>query len=131
MILLDTCVIIWDALEPERISKKAIKAIHDADQHNSLNLSDISLWEISMLIDKKRIEIDTSTAKFLNLYLQSRNIAVLPITSETAELTATFGNKISNDPADRIIAATSIIYNAQLITADCKLRDCSLLNTVW
>lgn len=131
MILLDTCAAIWDALDPNRLSTKARKAIDRADQHNALVISDISLWEVAMLVKKGRVEIDTSAAHFLNLFLQSRNISVLQISPEIAELSTHFGADVSNDPADRLIAATSIIHNAQLVTADKKLLDSEMVDTLW
>jgi PIN domain nuclease of toxin-antitoxin system len=131
MILLDTCAVIWDALDPNQISARARKAIDRADQHNALAISDISIWEIAMLVKKGRIEIDTSAAHFVDLFLQSRNVAVIQISPEIAELSTHFGADVSNDPADRLIAATSIIHNAQLVTADKKLLASELVDTVW
>ncbi|MGS2722180.1 type II toxin-antitoxin system VapC family toxin [Porticoccus sp. GXU_MW_L64] len=131
MILMDTCAIIWDALEPKKLSRKAANAIGSADKQNALIISDISLWEISMLIKKGRLQIETSGAHFLNLFLQSRNISVQPITPEIADLSVSFGAQINNDPADRIIAATSIIHNSRLVTADKNLESCELLDVVW
>ena len=131
MILMDTCVIVWDALDPLKLSNKALTAINKADEYNALIISDISLWEISMLIKKGRIKIEATPTNFINLYLQTRNIIVQSISAEIAELSVNFGNEINSDPADRIIAATAIINNAQLVTADQNLRNCSLLDTVW
>lgn len=131
MILLDTCAILWDALAPGELSKKAAKAIDNADKHSALIISDISIWEISMLIKKKRIEIDTTPSIFVNLFLQSRSIEVKAITPEIAELSANFTPEINSDPADRIIAATSIIHNARLVTADQNLLSSGLIDTVW
>ncbi|MDE1465555.1 type II toxin-antitoxin system VapC family toxin [Spartinivicinus poritis] len=131
MILMDTCAIIWDALEPKKLTPKAIEAIDKADQYNALIISDISIWEISMLIKKRRIEIDTTAANFINLFLQSRNISVQSISPEIAELSVTFSSEINSDPADRIIAATSIIHNARLVTADQNLRSSEMLDTIW
>jgi len=131
MILMDTCAIIWDALEPSKLSDNAISAIEKADKHNALIISDISIWEISMLIKKRRLEVDSTAANFLNLFLQSRNISVQSISPEIAELSVNFDSEINSDPADRIIAATSIIHNAQLVTADQNLRTSELLDTIW
>jgi PIN domain nuclease of toxin-antitoxin system len=131
MILMDTCAIIWDALKPDQLSKSALNAINKADESNALIISDISVWKISMLIKKKRIEVDTTTANFINLILQSRGISVQSISPEIAELSVNFGSDISNDPANRIIAATSIILNTQLVTADQNLIDSQMINTVW
>ena len=131
MTLMDTCAIIWDALEPDKLSKNALNAINKADDSNALIISDISIWEISMLIKKNRIEVDTTAANFINLFLQSRSVSVQSISPEIAELSVNFGADINNDPADRIIAATSIILNTQLVTADQNLIDSQMINTVW
>lgn len=131
VILLDTCAIIWDALDQSKLTDRAKASIAKADEHNALIISDISIWEISMLIKRNRIEIDTTAANFINLFLESRNISVVSISPEIAELSTSFGSEINNDPADRIIAATSIIHNAQLITADSNLRQSALIDTIW
>ena len=131
VILLDTCAIIWDALDQTKLTDKAKAAIAKADEHNALIISDISIWEISMLIKRSRIEVATTAANFINLFLESRNISVVSISPEIAELSTNFGSEMNNDPADRIIAATSIILNAQLITADSNLLQSSLVDTIW
>ena len=131
VILLDTCAIIWDALDQSKLTEQANSAIEKADEHNALIISDISIWEISMLIKRSRIKVATTPANFVNLFLESRNISVVSISPEIADLSTSFGSEINNDPADRIIAATSIIQNAQLITADYNLRQSKLIDTIW
>ena len=131
MILMDTCAIIWDALEPSKLSNKAISVIEKADKHNALIISDISMWEISMLIKRRRLEVESTATNFLNLFLQSRSISVQSISPEIAELSVSGSSEINRDPVDRIIAATSIIHNAQLVTADQNLRKSKLLDTIW
>ena len=84
-----------------------------------------------MLIKRGRIEIDTTSANFVNLFFQSRNVSVKSISPEIAELSVNFDAAINNDPADRLIAATSIINNARLVTPDQNLRSSDLLDTIW
>ena len=131
MLLLDTCAIIWDALEPSKLSKNAKTAIVNADKNSHLIISDISIWEISMLIKKKRIQVETTATKLIKLYLQTRNISVQSITPEIAELSVNLDSTINKDPADRIIAATSIVLNAKLVTSDKNLIKNELVETVW
>lgn len=131
MIIMDTCAVLWDALEPQKLTKKALEAIDNAEQQSALLVADISIWEIAMLIKKKRVQIDTTTANFINLFLQSRDISVIPISPEIAELSANFQTGINKDPADRIIAATAIIHNARLVTADKNLLSAELVDTLW
>ncbi len=129
MIVLDTCAIIWDALDQNKLTPKARKAIKQTE--SELIICDISIWEISMLIKRNRIEINNTASEFINLLLQSRNFHVQGITPEIAELSVNFGQEINNDPADRLIAATSILRNAPIITADKNLRDTEILATIW
>ncbi len=129
MILLDTCTIIWDALEPSKLSLNANKAIEDAG--NDLIICDISIWEIAMLINRNRLAVDSTPSEFIKLILQSRNFRIQDITPLIAELSVNFGPEINNDPADRLISATSILLNTPLITADKNLRNATLIETIW
>lgn len=131
MILLDTCAIIWDALDRAQLSDKALSAMNRADESNTLIVSDISIWEIAMLIHKERIKIATTATNFVNLYLQTRNISVIPISPEIADLSVNLELGTNKDPADRIIAATSITQNAQLVTADQNLIASKIVGTLW
>jgi PIN domain nuclease of toxin-antitoxin system len=129
MILLDTCAIIWDALDPSKLSSDAAKAINDAD--NDLIICDISIWEISMLIKRNRLSVDGTASEFVELALQARNFRIQEITPPIAELSVNFGQEINSGPADRLISATSILLNTPLVTADKNLRDTSLIETIW
>ncbi len=130
MKILDTCVLIFDALAPHRLTPIAKQAIMDAEPQNQLFCSDMSLWEIAMLIDKKRLDPGTDTLSFLKLILAARSIQVLPITPEIASLSVSLP-LVQADPADRIIAATTVFHHAELITADEKLRQCGEVKTIW
>jgi PIN domain nuclease of toxin-antitoxin system len=129
MILLDTCAIIWDALDPRKLSSDAANAINDAD--SGLIICDISIWEISMLIKRNRLTVDGTASEFVGLVLQARNYHIQEITPSIAELSVNFGQEINSDPADRLISATSILLQAPLVTADKNLRDASLIETIW
>ena len=107
MILLDTCAIVWDALEPGKLTAAAKRAIERSG--DELIICDISLWEIAMLISKKRLVVENTISGFTTLVLQARDFRVSEITPEIAELSVSFGAEISNDPVDRLIAATSIV----------------------
>lgn len=131
MIVLDTCAIVWDALDPGRLTSRAKTTIDAADQHGTLIISDISIWEIAMLISRSRLKINSGAANFVNLYLQTRSITVVAISPAIAEMSAGFGSTMNGDPADRIIAATTVVHKASLVTADADLRKSALLSTVW
>lgn len=129
MILLDTCALIWDALDPGRLSHPAKAAIERNE--DELVICDISLWEIAMLIAKGRLLVDATAAGFLDLVLRARNLRVQAITPEIAQLSATLDASLGGDPADRLIAATALTLNAPLVTADSRLLRAGLLRTIW
>ena len=129
MILLDTCAIIWDALDAGKLSPDAKNSIEL--NHSELIICDISIWEIAMLIKRKRLVLDATASGFINLLLQSRNYFIQEITPDIAELSVNFGSEINNDPADRLIAATSILGNAPIVTADQNLRNATMVETIW
>ncbi len=126
MVVLDTNALIFDALNPARLSRKARGLIQRAHTRNDLCCSDISLWEIAMLVAKGRLDPGTSALEFMNLALTARSIAMLPITPEIAELSTRLPEAVSADPADRLIAATAIHHGATLISTDINLKKAGL-----
>lgn len=131
MIILDTCALIYDALTPKKLSLKAKNAIEDAQKNDDLYCCGISLWEIGMLVQKKRLTPGTDTKSFLLILLQARQIKVVDIDIEIATL-ATADTRFQHfDPADRLIAATAISHQAGLITCDQHLKKISQLSIIW
>ena len=128
MVVIDTHVLIQDALEPRRVSARARRALEGAD--GPLAASDISLWEIAMLIAKERLRPGADAATFIERILEARAIRVLPITAKIAVLSQADEFE-QGDPADRLIAATAIVHGAQLVTADSQLRRVRGLRIVW
>ncbi|MCB0082459.1 MAG: type II toxin-antitoxin system VapC family toxin [Caldilineaceae bacterium] len=131
MIVVDTHILIWDALVPERLSPAAKEAIDAANQATGIVVADISLWEIAMLIQKGRIEIQTDCQSFLNLVLQANQIKVRAITPQIASLSTQLPWTVNSDPADRLIAATAIVEGVSLVTADRHLQEAEEVATIW
>lgn len=131
MITVDTHVIIWEALDPKKLSPKALREFKKANESDGIIFCDISLWEISMLISKNRLEINASFVEFIDLLEKTRNYVFQAITPEIADLSNNFLKDINTDPADRIIAATSVYTKTGLITADKQMLKSKLLNTIW
>jgi PIN domain nuclease of toxin-antitoxin system len=131
MITVDTHIIIWDALKPELLSRKAKKELQRANQKDGIIFCDISLWEIAMLIQKRRMDIDVSYLEFISLVIAANNYIFQSITPEIADLSTRLNIKDVLDPADRIIAATSKITNTPLITADKNLLKSEDINTIY
>jgi PIN domain nuclease of toxin-antitoxin system len=67
MIVVDTHILIWMYLATEKLSGVAIKAIFEA---NFLLIPSISLWEVSMLVNYRRLELPCSLSDWLNTVLE-------------------------------------------------------------
>lgn len=128
MVVVDTHVLIHDALEPRRLSVRARRAL--AGEHGPLAISDISLWEIGMLVAKGRVEPGVDAAQFIQDIVDARSLRILAISPRIAVL-AQSDAFVHGDPADRIIAATALAHRAPLLTADAALRRMESIETIW
>src|SRR4051812_38215729 len=117
MVVLDTNALIFDALEPKRLTARALRTIETASTRGDIACSDISLWEIAMLVAKNRLDTGAELTQFLHDVVQARGLRVLSITPEIAAL-AQSEQFALGDPADRIIAATAMYHRAKLVSAD-------------
>ena len=131
MIVVDTHVIIWDALKPNQLSKNAKKAIDNANESDEMIFCEISLWEIAMLMSRSKLSFDASYQEFINLVIASKNYCFQGITPDIAEKSTSLPEDVNKDPVDRIISATSIILKAPLITADKNLLKAKFIDTIW
>lgn len=131
MITLDTHIVIWDALEPEKISPRARKMIDQANAMGEIIIADISLWEIAMLMHKKRLVVETTYAELIRLIRAANHYVFEGITPEIADLSVSLKSEINLDPADRLICATAIVKGAPLVTADSNLRASKMVKTIW
>ncbi len=84
-----------------------------------------------MLIVKKRLKIEVTYLDFINLVIASNKFVFQPITPEIADLSTQLKSETIVDPADCIIAATSVILNAPLITADKSLHKSKEITTIF
>lgn len=131
MIVVDTHIIIWDALKPEKLTKKAKKTIKNANESDGIMFCDISLWEIAMLISRNRVKIDTTYKEFINLLFTTNNYILQGIDLDIADLSSRIFKNIESDPADKLIASTAVIKKAKLVTADRVMRSSNEVDTVW
>jgi PIN domain nuclease of toxin-antitoxin system len=126
----DTHILLFWSQAPERLTGKAREALDAGLQMKSLACSDVSFWEIAMLFSSKRLVMPVAPEAYMRDLVIGLELEVFAITPEIAVISQSdiFTHK---DPADRLIAATAIYHNADLITADSKLRSIERLKVIW
>jgi PIN domain nuclease of toxin-antitoxin system len=131
VILLDTHVVLWAAIEHKRLSRAAESALRRAHAGGGLAIASISLWEMASLFARGRIETYGTIEASVRQVLETVGVAVKPITQEIAILAAQFPESYPRDPADRLIGATARAEGIALITQDERIRSSPLLRTIW
>jgi PIN domain nuclease of toxin-antitoxin system len=80
------------------------------------SVSAIVLWEIAKLAQLGRIEVDLDDSEVVRALAK---IYVWPLTREIAVMSTRLD--IRGDPADELIAATSVVHKVPLVTRDRRL----------
>ena len=130
MILADTHVVLWLALEPRQISPIAAKALVEARlTGGGVAIADITIWEIAQITRKGRVDLQTPLASFLRSVESAYQ--VLRVTGEIATRGVGFADSYPRDPADRLIGATAVVHGLRLVTKDEPIRKSGEVDCIW
>jgi len=129
VILLDTHVLIWMSSDPKRLSRNAREAIREARQKTGIAAASITLWELAWLAENRRILVSGSVESFVRETIS--RVIVMPMTPEIVALAVRLPSDYLKDPADRLIASTAIVDGIPLVTADERVRQAKVVQTIW
>lgn len=117
-LLLDTHVVQWWSAEPEKVSAAARQALERADE---LAVAAISWFELAWLAKHERIVVNLPIRSWLDgLAAEVRTIGVTPAIADTA---VNLPSSFPSDPADRLIYATAVEHDLQLVSKDRAMRN--------
>ncbi len=119
-LLLDTHIWIWSHLDPWKITSEVTREL--GDPHNELWLSPISVWELVLLVEKKRLELHQDPGAWVQQSMRELDLQEATLTAAVAdELRFTLLGY--RDPGDRFLVATAKVYGLTLVTADQRLQQ--------
>jgi PIN domain nuclease of toxin-antitoxin system len=95
---------------------------HELVVKNELAISGVVLWELAKLVQLGRLSMDLDGREFRHCL---RQVTILPITLEIVRASTRLD--FSSDPADEIIAATSIVEDIPLLTRDRRILKSRLV----
>ena len=113
--LLDTHIWIWSFTQADRLSSRVAKVL--ADSQNELWLSPVSVWELTILCRKGRLQVHPDIATWVRRSMSDLHLSEAPLTVEVALAIPTISFALA-DPADQFLAATAKVFDLTLITAD-------------
>jgi PIN domain nuclease of toxin-antitoxin system len=114
-LLLDTHILLWSLLEPQQLSSDVAKELEDID--NEIWISPITIWEILIMAEKGRIEFKDKPSVWMRNVLKSYPFKEAKLNHEVA-MQSRLIDLPHQDPADRFIAASAIVYDLILVTSD-------------
>jgi PIN domain nuclease of toxin-antitoxin system len=120
-LLLDTHILLWGLLEPERLNRRVAAELRNPD--NEIWISPISIWETLVLAEKGRIVLQPDPASWVRTVLKQLAFHEARINHEIAIQSRALKLK-QQDPADRFLAATAMVYQLILVTADKTFFTC-------
>lgn len=124
--LLDTHIWIWNLSGSESLPQRFREVLED-DEHE-IWLSPISVWESIVLAEKRRLELLPNPVSWVRLALEKSPVKEAPINHAVATKSREL-NLPHQDPADRFLAATALIFGLRLATMDKVLLEANWLPT--
>ncbi len=121
-ILLDTHIFIWLMSGSDRLTQKAKKSIETCTENEGyIFVSAISIWEIGMLAQKRRLTLKEPILQWIQESLSAPYIQLATLSPEIAVESCQLPGEFHGDPADRMIVATSRVLNTPLLTMDDRI----------
>ncbi len=128
--LLDTHAWIWWVDQDARLGARTIAVLDSLPRDQRPFLCDISLWEVAMLAERGRLELDLPLGEWLDAAAHPRSVQLVTITPRIAAAVAALPGSFHRDPADRLIVATSRALGIPVLSHD-RVINRSRLVTRW
>ena len=118
-LLLDTHIALWLDSGHDRLRPATRELIDDCWQNGgTILLSPVSAWEIALLVDTGRIQLDLPVDEWVRRFLDRPGVEGAALTHGAAARSYQLHHFEPRDPADRLLIATAIELRCPLVTYD-------------
>jgi PIN domain nuclease of toxin-antitoxin system len=123
-LLLDTHIWVWylDG-DATRLSADAVALLDRVANRGALRVADICYWEVAAKSAKGTLEFAIDAAVWLNRAANAPGIRFLALDRDVLLLSTRLPGTLNNDHVDRMLIATSQLYDLPLVTADRAIID--------
>jgi PIN domain nuclease of toxin-antitoxin system len=119
LLLLDTHIALWLDSGDDRLRASTRTLIDDCWRNGgTIFLSAITAWEIALLVDTGRIDLDIPVEAWIGRFLERPGIEAAPLGQHAASRAYRLHHLDHRDPADRLLIATAIELACPLVTYD-------------
>ncbi len=123
-LLLDTHIALWLDSGNDRLRHSTRALIDTCWQNNGIIfLSSVTSWEIALLVDTGRIELDMAVDDWVQRFLNRPGIEGVPLAHQAAARSYRLQHFDHRDPADRLLIATAIELRCPLVTYDERITQ--------
>jgi PIN domain nuclease of toxin-antitoxin system len=119
--LLDTHAWVWWICGDARLAARERDELDNLPPSSRPVLAEISLWEVAMLVERDRLELDMDLERWLAVASAPATVELARLTPAVAAEVARLPEKFHRDPADRLIVATARVMKLRVLTRDKKI----------
>jgi PIN domain nuclease of toxin-antitoxin system len=121
-LLLDTHIALWLEGGHERLLPVTRELLDNCWRGGgTICLSAVSVWEIAMLVDARRVNFRIPIERWVDRFLDRPGTAVIPLDHLAAARSYRLHRLEHRDPADRLLIATAIELACPLVSYDDRI----------
>ena len=125
--IVDTHILLWTLLDPEKLSKNILEAYAKADE---VQVSNINFWEISLKYRLGKLILEGLTPKDIYLAAKESHFKIVDFDSQTTSTLYQLPLRNHKDPFDRLLIWHSIQHETTLISRNgkfCQYKEDGLI----
>lgn len=123
-LLLDTHIVLWLDSGDETL-RPATRILIDAcwRRGGTIFVSAVTAWEIALLADVGRIELDLAPTRWMERFLDRPGVSAAPLGWRAASISYSLAELPHRDPADRLLIATAVDLACPFVTYDARITE--------